>query len=344
MKKWYEDSLDTDIVVSSRIRLARNYKKYPFSVKLSLPQAEKMIEETKKILLEGNTVLSREFEYISVFNNKPVNKRAMMESHVISPELVRKTSPCGVLVRNDESISIMVNEEDHLRIQSMAAGMNLYKAWDLADKIDNVLEESIEYAFDEALGYLTSCPTNVGTGMRASYMLHLPALEWSGQLQNILQAIGKLGFTVRGLYGEGTKAEGSYYQISNQITLGQSESEIIDNLDTVTMQIVEQEKTIRERILKDRKIEFVDKIYRSYGIIKYAKVLTTKEAMTYLSDIKMGYEMGILNEPKAKINIYGLVMNIQPGNLQKKIGLDLNNQETDEKRASFIREQFNYIG
>ncbi|HOA81113.1 MAG TPA: protein arginine kinase [Defluviitaleaceae bacterium] len=343
MKKWYEDSLDTDIVVSSRIRLARNYKKYPFSVKLSLPQAEKMIEETKKILLEGNTVLSREFEYISVFNNKPVNKRAMMESHVISPELVRKTSPCGVLVRNDESISIMVNEEDHLRIQSMAAGMNLYKAWDLADKIDNVLEESIEYAFDEALGYLTSCPTNVGTGMRASYMLHLPALEWSGQLQNILQAIGKLGFTVRGLYGEGTKAEGSYYQISNQITLGQSESEIIDNLDTVTMQIVEQEKTIRERILKDRKIEFVDKIYRSYGIIKYAKVLTTKEAMTYLSDIKMGYEMGILNEPKAKINIYGLVMNIQPGNLQKKIGLDLNNQEIDEKRASFIREQFNYI-
>ena len=241
MKKWYEESLDTDIVVSSRIRLARNYKKYPFSVKLSLPQAEKMIEETKKILLEGNTVLSREFEYISVFNNKPVNKRAMMESHVISPELVRKTSPCGVLVRNDESISIMVNEEDHLRIQSMAAGMNLYKAWDLADKIDNVLEESIEYAFDEALGYLTSCPTNVGTGMRASYMLHLPALEWSGQLQNILQAIGKLGFTVRGLYGEGTKAEGSYYQISNQITLGQSESEIIDNLDTVTMQIVEQE-------------------------------------------------------------------------------------------------------
>ncbi len=343
MKKWYEDSLDTDIVVSSRISLARNYKKYPFSVKLSLPQAEKMIEETKKILLEGNTVLSREFEYISVFNNKPVNKRAMMESHVISPELVRKTSPCGVLVRNDESISIMVNEEDHLRIQSMAAGMNLYKAWDLADKIDNVLEESIEYAFDEALGYLTSCPTNVGTGMRASYMLHLPALEWSGQLQNILQAIGKLGFTVRGLYGEGTKAEGSYYQISNQITLGQSESEIIDNLDTVTMQIVEQEKTIRERILKDRKIEFVDKIYRSYGIIKYAKVLTTKEAMTYLSDIKMGYEMGILNEPKAKINIYGLVMNIQPGNLQKKIGLDLNNQEIDEKRASFIREQFNYI-
>ena len=344
MKKWYEDSLDTDIVVSSRIRLARNYKKYPFSVKLSLPQAEKMIEETKKILLEGNTVLSREFEYMSVFNNKLVNKRAMMESHVISPELVRKTSPCGVLVRNDESISIMVNEEDHLRIQSMAAGMNLYKAWDLADKIDNVLEESIEYAFDEALGYLTSCPTNVGTGMRASYMLHLPALEWSGQLQNILQAIGKLGFTVRGLYGEGTKAEGSYYQISNQITLGQSESEIIDNLDTVTMQIVEQEKTIRERILKDRKIEFVDKIYRSYGIIKYAKVLTTKEAMTYLSDIKMGYEMGILNEPKAKINIYGLVMNIQPGNLQKKIGLDLNNQEIDEKRASFIREQFNYIG
>lgn len=340
MRKWYEDSLDSDIVVSCRIRLARNYKKYPFAVKLSLPQAEKLIEETKKVLLEGNTILSKEFEYISVYNNSPVNKRAMMESHIISPELVRKNAPCGVLLKRDESISIMVNEEDHLRIQSMAAGMNLDKAWDLADKIDDVLEESIEYAFDETLGYLTSCPTNVGTGMRASYMLHLPALEWSGQLQNIIQAIGKLGFAVRGLYGEGTKAEGSYYQISNQITLGQSEKEIIENLNTVTMQIVEQEKNIRENIIKDRKMEFLDKIYRSYGIVKYAKVLSTKEAMTYLSDVKIGYEMGILDEPKPKMNFYSLVMHIQPANLQKKMGISLTGQEIDIERASFIRQQF----
>lgn len=340
MKKWYEDSLDTDIVVSSRIRLARNYKKYPFSIRLSLPEAEKMIEETKEILLEGNTLLSKEFEYISVFGKAPIDKRALMESHIISPELVKKTFPCGVLLRKDETISIMINEEDHLRIQSVAVGMNLEKAWDLADKIDDVLEETVEYAFDEKIGYLTSCPTNVGTGMRASYMLHLPALEWSGQLQNILQAIGKLGITARGIYGEGSKAEGSFYQISNQITLGQSERDIIDNLNTVTIQIVEQEKSIRERIFTEKRMQFLDRIYRSYGTMRYAKVLSTKEAMTLLSDIKMGYEMEILDEPKPNTSFYELIMYIQPANLQKRIGSDLSSEERDTQRASFIRRQF----
>lgn len=340
MKKWYKDSLDTDIIVSSRIRLARNYKKHPFAVRLASNEAEKMIEETKKAILEGNTVLSREFDYISIFGKNPIDKRAMMESHIISPELVKKASPCGVLLRDDESISIMVNEEDHLRIQSVAPGMDMEKAWDLADKIDNVLEESIEYAFDENIGYLTSCPTNVGTGMRASYMMHLPALEWSGQLQNILHAIGKLGITVRGLYGEGTEAEGSLYQISNQITLGQSEKEIIENLNNITLQIEEQEKQMRERIWKEKQAELKDKIYRSYGILRYARVLNTKEAMSFLSDIKMGFEMGILDEPKPTMSFYEFMMYVQPANLQKRVGTDLNSEERDMKRATFIREHF----
>lgn len=340
MKKWYEENLDTDIIVSSRIRLARNYKKYPFSVRLSSSGAEKMIEETKRILLEGNTILSKEFEYIPVFGRNPIDKRALMESHVISPELVKKTIPCGVLLKNDESISIMINEEDHIRIQSVALGMNMSKAWDLADKIDNVLEESIEYAFNEKLGYLTSCPTNVGTGMRASYMMHLPALEWSGQLQNILYAIGKLGITVRGLYGEGTQAEGSLYQISNQITLGQSEKEIIENLNNIALQIAEQEKQIREQILKEKKEVLRDKIYRSYGTLRYARMLTTKEAMTLLSDIKMGFDMGILDEARPMISFYEFIMYVQPAILQKRVGTDLSSQERDMQRAAFIRIQF----
>ncbi|NLK98627.1 protein arginine kinase [Defluviitalea saccharophila] len=340
MKKWYEENLDTDIIVSSRIRLARNYKKYPFSVRLSSSGAEKMIEETKRILLEGNTILSKEFEYIPVFGRNPIDKRALMESHVISPELVKKTIPCGVLLKNDESISIMINEEDHIRIQSVALGMNMSKAWDLADKIDNVLEESIEYAFNEKLGYLTSCPTNVGTGMRASYMMHLPALEWSGQLQNILYAIGKLGITVRGLYGEGTQAEGSLYQISNQITLGQSEKEIIENLNNIALQIAEQEKQIREQILKEKKEVLRDKIYRSYGTLRYARMLTTKEAMTLLSDIKMGFDMGILGEARPMISFYEFIMYVQPAILQKRVGTDLSSQDRDMQRAEFVRSQF----
>ncbi|NLK20626.1 MAG: protein arginine kinase [Epulopiscium sp.] len=340
MNKWYEGNLDTGIVVSSRIRLARNYKKYPFSARIPQPQAEDMINETKRALLSGNTILSREFEYIPVFGKTPLDKRALMESHVISPELVKKAAPCGVLLRNDETLSIMVNEEDHIRIQSVAIGMDMEKAWDLADKVDDVLEESIEYAFDEELGYLTSCPTNVGTGMRASYMIHIPALEWSGQLQNILQAIGKLGITVRGLYGEGTTAQGSLYQISNQITLGQSEDEIIENLNNITLQIVERERQIREGILIEKRAEFQDRIYRSYGTLYYAKMLSTKEAATLLSDIKMGYEMGILEEPKPVLNFYEFMIYIQSANLQKRVGMDLNSQERDTHRASFIRKQF----
>lgn len=340
MKKWYEENLDTDIVVSSRIRLARNYKKYPFSIRLSASAAEKMIEETKRILLEGNTILSKEFEYIPVFGRNPIDKRALMESHVISPELVKKAAPCGVLLKNDESISIMVNEEDHLRIQSVALGMNMEKAWDLADKIDNVLEESIEYAFNEKLGYLTSCPTNVGTGMRASYMMHLPALEWSGQLQNIFYAIGKLGITVRGLYGEGTQAEGNLYQISNQITLGQSEKEMIENLNNIALQVAEQEKQMREKIFKENSEALKDKIYRSYGTLRYARMLTTKETMTLLSDMKMGFDMGILNEARPVISFYELIMYVQPAILQKRVGTDLNSQERDMQRAAFVRSQF----
>ncbi|WP_058486912.1 protein arginine kinase [Defluviitalea phaphyphila] len=340
MKKWYEDSLDTDIIVSSRIRLARNYKKYPFAVRLSSSEAEKMIEETKNAILEGNTVISKDFQYISIFRKPPIDKRAMMERHIVSPELVKKTEPCGVLLSNDESISIMVNEEDHIRIQCIAAGKNIEKVWDLADKIDDILEEKIDYAFDEKIGYLTSCPTNVGTGMRASYMIHLPALEWSGQLQNIFNAIGKLGFTVRGIYGEGTEAEGSLYQISNQITLGQSEIEIIENLNNITLQIEEQEKQIREKILREREAELKDKIYRAYGILRYARTLSTKEAIALLSDVKMGFEMGILEEPKPKISFYEFMMYIQPANFQKIIGTDLNSKQRDIKRAEFIRERF----
>lgn len=327
-----------DIVISSRVRLARNFKKYPFSNRLSSEKAYTMIQESRDAILESPTIMAQEFEYIDLEQKSSLDKLVMMEKHLISPELVKKTTPTGVLLKQDESISIMINEEDHLRIQGIQLGSDIHKTWDITSRIDDLLEESIEYAFHDKYGYLTACPTNLGTGLRASYMLHVPALETTGQLKMILQAIGKFGITIRGMYGEGTEAQGSLFQISNQITLGQSEQEIIENLNTVTNQIVEQEKNIREKLLQANKLKFEDRIYRSYGILTHARQLSSKEAMSLLSDIKVGFELGILKTDKKPVNIYELMVCTQPANLQKQIGRALSPDERDEERARFLRQ------
>ena len=229
MSKWYENDKCSDgIIISSRVRLARNLKKYNFHNKLSNADAERMINEVKDSITGSRTVFGEQFKYIAINSLNENEKFALVEKHVISPELMKSSKPCGVLVKDDETISIMLNEEDHIRIQAISAGDDLDTAFDLADKIDNLIEESVEYAFSEKYGYLTSCPTNVGTGLRASYMMHLPELERTGQIKNVMQAISKFGITVRGIYGEGSDAMGSIYQVSNQVTLGQSEADIIN--------------------------------------------------------------------------------------------------------------------
>ncbi len=326
-----------DVIISSRIRLARNFKKYPFPNRLSSNQACSMIQEARKAIVESPTVIAQEFDYIDLEQKSSLEKLVMMEKHLISPELVKKTNPTAVLVNKDESISIMVNEEDHLRIQGIQLGSNIDKTWEVTSRIDDLLEESIEYAFHEKYGYLTSCPTNVGTGLRASYMLHVPILEATGQLKMIVQAIGKFGFTIRGMYGEGTETQGSLYQISNQITLGQSEKEIIDTLKTVTTQIVQQEKNLREKIVKENRLQIEDQIYRSYGTLKYARQLSSKEAMKLLSDVKVGFELGMLEKERKVDNIYDLMVYTQPANLQKQIGRNISVEERDEERARYIR-------
>jgi Arginine kinase len=253
--KWYEEKIvDDGIVISSRVRLARNIKKYPFPQKISQQQSEKMIEELKGAVINERTPLGSQFKYVEVNKLSANEKRSMMESHIISPVMVDKVQNCGVLIKNDETVSIMLNEEDHIRIQTIFAGENIDKAWDLADKIDNLIEESVEYAFDEGCGYITSCPTNMGTGIRASVMIHVPALEGAGQMQNLVNALGKFGITVRGIYGEGTEPVGCIYQISNQITLGQSEDEIIKNLKNAVNFVKAQEIRFRENLVKNKKL------------------------------------------------------------------------------------------
>ncbi len=339
--KWYEEEAggQQGVIISSRIRLARNLKNYPFPNAADESQSRGVIESVRDALKGASENVDSVFDYIEMTNMGQVDKIAMMELHIISPNFVKVKKPTSLILSKDEALSIMVNEEDHIRIQSMANGMNLEKAMDEADLIDNLFEEKLQYAFDEQLGYLTACPTNLGTGLRASYMMHVPALETTGQLQFILDAIGKFGLTVRGIYGEGSDALGSVFQISNQVTLGQAENEIIENLTSVTKQIIEQELMVRHKLLKDKRTQFEDAVYRAYGLLSHAKMMTSKEAMTLLSDMKVGIELGVVKtEGGKKINIYNLMSKIQPANLQMMHNHHLSIDERDVVRATYIRE------
>lgn len=338
MSKWYtQDGSDKSIIISSRVRLARNIKKYPFSRFLEGEQAKNMVEEAVSTIKNGRSFLSELFEYIPMEGKSDTEKRMLLERHIISPEFMKNTKNKGVLLRDDESVSIMLNEEDHIRIQSIFAADKIDEAWQLADNIDNLIEESIEYAFDKDYGYLTACPTNTGTGLRASFMLHLPILEQTGQLKNIMQALSKFGMTVRGIYGEGTEPLGSIYQISNQITIGKTEEETINALKNVTNQIIEKENFLRDHAFNLRKLDLTDEIYRAYGILTNCRKISAKEAMTLLSEVRLGCVAGVLDTIKPKLNIYNIMMNIQAGNLQKIVGYELDEKGRDVARAEYIR-------
>ncbi|WZL80259.1 protein arginine kinase [Vallitaleaceae bacterium 9-2] len=335
--KWYEKQQGThsDVIISSRIRLARNLKDFVFPNHLSESEAEKTIEIIHNIFSEGQ---SDDFYFWDMDKVSSIDKVAMMERHLLSPLFVNMPIPNALIHNSDESLSLMINEEDHLRIQAMANGANLGEIFAMASALDDRIEAKVDYAYSQELGYLTACPTNVGTGLRASYMIHVPALEATGQLRIILEAVGKFGITFRGIYGESSEPIGSVFQVSNQVTLGFSEEEIIEKLHSVTMQIVNQELTVRESLLKERRLEFEDSIYRSYGVLSQARILTAKEAMTLLSDVKLGVELGLLQlEASDEFNIFDLMTQIQPANLQKLEKKNLDVVQRDIARANLVR-------
>lgn len=339
MNKWYEE-IDNkkDVVISSRIRLARNIKKYPFSAKLG-NKADLLVNDVREGFYAQSDSAVEFYDFYHVNELDSIDKLAMVERHVISPLLVNKPDRTGLILSNDEKASVMINEEDHLRIQAIAPGMDIAGAMSLANRIDDLLEEKIEYAYDEQFGYLTSCPTNVGTGLRASYMLHTPALDSTGKLPIILEAMSKFGVTVRGIYGEGTQGESSVFQISNQKSIGQTEAEIVDNLDSIVNQIVDQERKLREKLYNDNKEQMENKCFRAYGTLKYARVISSQEAVALLSDLKLGAEMGIIKlENEMPFNVYELLLSIQPANLQKRTNQILTTEERDIQRANYIRE------
>ena len=317
-------------------RLARNLKEYTFPLLSTIEQAKEVSNYlSTKLAAEEYSTLGK-LEFLKMDEMKPNEKRVLVEKHLISPHLAEETKHGAVLLSNDESISIMINEEDHLRIQCLFSGFQLSEGLVLAGGIDDWIEEKVHYAFDEKHGYLTSCPTNVGTGLRASVMMHLPALVMAQQLNRILPAINQLGLVVRGIYGEGSEALGNLFQISNQITLGKSEEDIVEDLRGVVMQLIQQERAARQMLLQSSKLQLEDRVYRSYGMLAYSRIIESKEAAQRLSDVRLGIDLGLIKGISGNI-LNELMILTQPGFLQQFAGETLSPDQRDERRATLIR-------
>lgn len=334
---WYQETGNLgDVVLSSRVRLARNIKSLPFTICATEEQQYKVIELCRDVITGGNSTLKDSIKFIDMDNMKDYEKQALAEKHLISPDMINSNKKRGLFLSNDRKISIMVNEEDHIRIQCMEAGFDLENCLNLANKIDDIIESGLEYGFDEQLGYLTCCPTNIGTGIRASAMVHLPTLVMTGYMDKIIQSLAKLGMTVRGIYGEGSKVMGNIFQVSNQVTLGVSEKETIQKLEKLVLEIVEKERAVRKALYEENKYLIEDKVMRAYGLLTQARILTNQETMSLLSDVRLGINLGLINDISLE-KISGLMYKTLPANIVQNYNtLDAN--ERDIKRAEITRE------
>ncbi|MBW7477447.1 protein arginine kinase [Paenibacillus oenotherae] len=329
---------DADIVISSRIRIARNIRAHPFPMLATNEQAREVMERLTSVAGNGRLNGLGQFDTIELSELNELERRVLVEKHLISPNLANESRHGALILSENEAVSIMVNEEDHLRIQCLYPGFQINEAWEQASRIDDIFEEVADYAYDEKRGYLTSCPTNVGTGIRASVMMHLPALVLSQQINRILSAITQVGLAVRGIYGEGSEALGNLFQISNQITLGQSETEIIDNLYSVAKQIIEHERAAREKMLEDSRVRIEDRVYRSYGILSHAMIMDSKEAAQRLSDVRLGIDLGLISDVPPQVMNEMMVLT-QPGFLQQVFHEKMSPEQRDIRRAELIRQQ-----
>ncbi|MBX6325714.1 MAG: protein arginine kinase [Chthoniobacterales bacterium] len=324
------------IVISSRVRLARNLRNRPFpgwAKKAERSSILELVRARVEELPEMQEAFAENLQDLSA-----LDRQVLVERHLISREHAAKGAGSAVVVNRRQTLSIMINEEDHLRMQSIRSGLQLKQAFKLVDKVDTALESKLDFAFDPRLGYLTACPTNVGTGMRASAMLHLPGLVLSELINQVIQAVSKIGLAVRGLYGEGTEAMGNLFQISNQTTLGEKEEEIISRLSKVIETIIEKEHDARQMLLQKKPAMLFDQIGRAYGILTYAHAMPSKEALNLLSIIKLGMDLGVFPEDH-RLAIDALFIETQPAHLQKASQQKLNAEERDYLRAQIVRER-----
>ncbi len=325
---------NADIVMSSRIRLARNLKPFPYSHWASKKQERECLKMVQEAILSAKHLKGSLFIFMNDLAD--LDKQFLLERHLISREHILHPEFKAVDVSDREIASIMVNEEDHLRIQVMQSGFDLQESFKIADRLDDELSESLPIAYDAKWGYLTACPTNTGTGMRASVMLHLPALVMTKQITRVVQAITKLGMVVRGLYGEGTDAEGNLFQISNQITLGQTEAETLEHIEGIIRQLIGHEENARKQLLKQNRELLYDKIWRAFGTLQNSYIITSKETIHLMSMVRMGVDLGVLTH-LTRQTVNELFILTQPAHLQRLEGKLLAQSERDAKRASIIR-------
>ncbi len=319
--------------------MARNLEQYKFPMLASTEESRAIAKQISEALKgSDHPEIAGELELLEMDDVKTNEKRVLVEKHLISPQLAEQSKHGAVLLDDDEAVSIMINEEDHLRIQCLLPGFQLIHGLEVANTIDDWIESKLTYAFHEKKGYLTSCPTNVGTGLRASVMMHLPALAMTQQLNRILPAINQLGLVVRGIYGEGSEALGNLFQISNQMTLGTSEKEIVDDLRGVVLQVIQHERDAREILLDNSRLKLEDRVFRSYGILANSRIIESKEATQRLSDVRLGIDIGFIKGMSANI-LNELMILTQPGFLQQFAGEVLTPEQRDERRATLIRER-----
>jgi protein arginine kinase len=324
------------IVTSSRVRLARNLATQPFPNRADKKDLDVTLKVIEKAI--GDIELLKGATLFRMNELDQIDRQMLVERHLMSHEHASNPEGKAVLVSNEEIVSIMVNEEDHLRIQVMRSGLNLVEAFDIIDAIDDELSTLLPFAYDEQWGYLTACPTNTGTAMRGSVMMHLPALVMTKQINKVLSAISKLSFASRGFYGEGTQALGNFYQISNQVSLGHAERDILANINGLIKQVIDQEEQARQALLLQNKPMLEDKICRSWGLLRNARIMSSQEAVELFSMVRLGIDMGLIKEVNHKA-LNELFIMIQPAHLQKIEGKRLNAFERDTKRASVIRQK-----
>jgi len=326
---------EADVVLSTRVRLARNLADVPFTHRAVPRDHERTIEVVRWALTDTGYLENGKF-----LENEQLAEpqgQYLIERHLASPDFVSSKAKRGLYVSNDEAASLMVNEEDHLRFQVMASGLDFPEAFTAAAALDEKLESQLQYAFSPEFGFLTACPTNLGTGMRASVLVHLPALVITREIEKVLRGAIHIGLAVRGLYGEGSETKGNFFQISNQKTVGQTEWEIIETISDISRQVILYERKAREYLMKKLRVEVEDKVFRSLGLLRGARVLSSDEAINLIASLRLGVALGIVNEINLE-QVTRLLILVRPANLQVMLGESLTAAERDERRATFVRE------
>lgn len=337
MGKWFEEiEVEKPNIVSSRVRLARNWVEYVFPSRMTDEEGGELVGKMSLGLKCLGELDGRTYEYTSLKELKELDRRVLRERRVINSSIAEKKSPMGLLLSESEDVSLVFNGTDHIRLQVISSGLNLDHCYQEADRIDDYINVKFPYAFDEKYGYLTSFPTNVGTGMRASVIIHLPTLSMGKKFGSLLSDMSRFGVSIRGVNGEGRENYGALYEICNQTTMGRTEKELLAMVTRVAIHLNDQENQVRRMALENHRLEREDEVYKSYGVLKYARRLSMKDAQTFLSQLMMGISDGLikLEEP---CPVYRLMMGIQTANLQKRSDRPLDKEELDMARADYLR-------